>query len=122
MVQDFKKLRVYQEAYDLSKEVYKELKDVKGNFRLKEQLFGSTTAICANLAEMSAFENKNQQKQKLTTCLGEANETEFWLNFCKDVGLLDAEKFKTYQNKLKMTRMMLFNLYKAIKQEISQNV
>jgi four helix bundle protein len=121
-MQDFKKLKVYQEAYGLSKEVYKELKDVKGNFRLKEQLFGSTTAVCANLAEMAAFENKNQQKQKVTTCLGEANETEFWLNFCKDSGLLSEDKFKEFINKLKMTRMMLFNLLKAIKQEISQNV
>jgi four helix bundle protein len=121
-MQDFKKLKVYQEAYDLSKEVYKELKDVKGNFRLKEQLFGSTTAVCANLAEMSAFENKNQQKQKVTTCLGEANETEFWLNFCKDSGLLTEDKFKEFVNKLKVTRMMLFNLHKSIKQEINQNV
>ena len=122
MVQDFKKLKVYQEAYDLSKEVYKELKDVKGNFRLKEQLFGSTTAVCANLAEMAAFENKNQQKQKVTTCLGEANETEFWLNFCHDTDLLTEDRFKELINKLKVTRMMLFNLHKAIKEEVNQNV
>ena len=102
-MQDFKKLKVYQEAYDLSKNVYNELKDVKGNFRLKEQLFGSTTAICANLAEMGAFDNRNQQRQKVATCIGEANETEFWLNFCKDAELLNEEKFKEFVNRLKMT-------------------
>jgi four helix bundle protein len=122
MVQDFKKLKVYQGAYNLSKEIYNELKDVNGHFRLKEQLFGSTTAVCANLAEMSAFENKNQQKQKVTTCLGETNETEFWLNFCKDSGLLSEEPFKDFVNKVKMNRMMLFNLQKSIKEEMNQNV
>lgn len=122
MTQDFKKLNVYQEAYGLSKDIYNELKDVTGNFRLKEQLFGSSTAICANLAEMSAFKNKNQQMQKISTCIGEANETDFWLNFCVDVGLLPSEKHKDFQNRIKTARMMLFNLQKSIKEEVNQNV
>ena len=117
MSQDFKKLKVYQEAYDLSKDIYNEMKDVKASFRVKEQLFGSSTAICANLAEMAAFDNRNQQKQKVTTCIGEANETDFWLNFCKDTHLLEEEKFKEFQNRAKTVRMMLFNLHKIIKQE-----
>lgn len=116
-MQDYRKLKVYQEAYNLSKELYMEMREVKSNFRLKEQLFGASTAICANLAEMSAFENKNQQKQKVTTCLGEANETEFWLNFCKDVGLLNEGRFKEFANRLKVTRMMLFNLHKSVEAE-----
>jgi four helix bundle protein len=119
MVQDFKKLRVYQEAYKLSKDIYKEMKDLQGHFRLKEQLFASTTAICANIAEMGAFENKNQQKQKIGTCIGEANETDFWLNFCRDVNLLTEDKFKDFQNRVKTTRMMLYNLHKSIKQEMN---
>jgi four helix bundle protein len=119
MVQDFKKLRVYQEAYKLSKDIYKEMKDLQGHFRLKEQLFASTTAICANIAEMGAFENKNQQKQKIGTCIGEANETDFWLNFCRDVNLLTEDKFKDFQNRVKATRMMLDNLHKPINQEMN---
>jgi len=119
MTQDFKKLRVYQEAFDLSKDIYNELKEAKGSFRVKEQLFGASTAICANLAEMSAFENKNQQNQKIYTCIGEANETDFWLNFCKEVNLLNEEKFKDFQNRVKVTRMMLFNLHDSIKKEVN---
>jgi four helix bundle protein len=119
MTQDFKKLKVYQEAFDLSKDIYKEMKDAKSNFRLKEQLFGSSTAICANLAEMAAFDNKNQQNQKIYTCIGEANETDFWLNFCKEVGLLNDEKFKDFQNRVKVARMMLFNLHESIKKEVN---
>jgi four helix bundle protein len=53
----------------------------------------------------------------VATCLGEANETEFWLNFCKDVGLLNEGKFKDFANRLRVTRMMLFNLHKSVKAE-----
>jgi len=119
MTQDFKKLKVYQEAFDLSRDIYNELKEAKGSFRVKEQLFGASTAICANLAEMSAFDNKNQQNQKIYTCIGEANETDFWLNFCKEVNLLGDEKFKDFQNRVKVARMMLFNLHDSIKKEVN---
>jgi len=119
MTQDFTKLNVYQHAYDLSKDIYNELKDVKGSFRVKEQLFASSTAVCANLAEMAAFDNKNQQNQKLYTCIGETNETEFWLNFCKDTKILTEEKFKDFHNRAKITRMMLFNLHRSIKSEVN---
>ena len=120
-MQDFRKLKVYQEAYGLAKDIYNELKEAKGSFRVKEQLFGCSTAICANIAEMGSFDNRNQQKQKIATCIGEANETEFWLNFCKDVNLLSEERFKDFLNRMKTTRMMLYNLHKTIK-EASENV
>ena len=118
-MQNFQKLDVYQNAYSLSRQIYEDIKDSK-HFRLKEQLFGSSTAICANLAEMAAFENKSQQKQKVIVCIGEANETEFWLDFCKDTELLSQEKHKLYVNELHKIRMKLFNLLKSIKMDIGE--
>jgi len=118
MPQNFHNLKVYQEAYALSKDIYNELKEIDKHWRLKDQLFGSTTSICTNLAEMSSMENKNQQRQKIITCIGEANEAEFWLNFCRDVELIKAEKHKEYVNRLKKIRMMLFNLKRSIEKDI----
>jgi four helix bundle protein len=115
-MQDFHKLQVYQEAFLLSKEIFKVSAEWK-HFRLKEQLFGSSTSICANLAEMGAFENKNQQRQKVITCIGEANETEFWLDFCKDNNLITLDQHKNWVNQLKVIRMKLFNLHKAMKED-----
>jgi len=117
MTQDFKKLMVYQEAYTLSRDVYSEIKDIDKHWRLKDQLFGSTTSVCTNLAEMAAFENKNQQRQKVLTCIGECNETEFWLTFCKDSGFLEEERYNGYLSRLKSIRKMLFNLKTAIDRE-----
>lgn len=116
MSQDFKKLRVYQEAYELAKTVNRELDKVHGKFRLKEQLTGSSTAICANLAELAAFSNKNQVKQKLFSCIGEANETEFWINFCKDCQLISEETTQDMVKRVGMIRGMLFRLFNQVKQ------
>ncbi len=117
MVQNFRNLRVYQEAYDLSRDVYNGLKEIDRHWRLKDQLFGSTTSVCTNLAEMAAFENKRQQRQKIMVCIGECNETEFWLEFSKDIDLLDGVKYNEYANRLNIIRKMLFNLKKSIESD-----
>jgi len=110
----FKGLRVYQDAYALARDIYKETESVPGNFRIKDQLWGSSTSICTNLAEMSPMTNRNQELQKTIVAIGEANETEFWLDFCKDVGHLSEEKHKELLNRLKAIRMSLFNLKRYI--------
>ncbi len=89
---------------------------------LKEQLFGSITAIPANLAEMSSMENKNQQTNKLRVCIGECNETEFWLAFCKDVGLITEQVCKEYVDRITKVRMMLFSLLKSINTPIGEKL
>ena len=114
MAQNFHKLRVYQEAYALATDIYKETEHIQGNYRIKDQLWGSSTSICTNLAEMGGLDNKNQQKQKVSVCIGEANETEFWLNFINNVGHLTDKKHKNFVNRLKLIRMSLYNLRKLI--------
>ena len=115
-MQDFHKLQVYQEAFALSKEIFKTSSEWK-HFRLKEQLFGSVTSVCANLAEMGAFDNNNQKIQKVITCIGECNETEFWLDFSKDLSLITLEQHKSWNNQLRPIRMKLFNLLKSMKDD-----
>lgn len=115
-MQNFKELKVYQEAYELSKDVYEVIKDWK-NMRLQGQLFGSVTSICANLAEMGAFDNNNSQIQKVRTCIGEANESEFWLDFCKDSKLITAEKHKDFTERMIKIRKMLLGLLKSMNGE-----
>ena len=117
MTQDFNKLQVYKEAYELSKEIYNSMSNIKKHFRLKEQLFGSATSVPANLAEMAAMDNKNQQAQKVRICLGECNETKFWLSFCKDNGLIVEQACQVYIGKIRKIRAMLYGLLESIKAE-----
>lgn len=118
MTQNPEKLEVYQEGYQLSKDVFLELENVNKSFRLKEQLFGAVSSIPANLMEFGSMENKKQQAQKLRVCIGEAYEAQYWFDLCKDVGIISPEKHKNFTNRIKVIRMKLFNLLNAVKNEI----
>lgn len=113
-MQDFKKLIVYQEAYILCKDIYSELGKTK-EYRLKSQLFGSATSIPANIAEMAGATTSKQMAHKLSICIGEANETEFWLDFCRDASIIDADKHSDFLNRLHGIRKMLISLYRCQK-------
>jgi len=116
MTQNFKNLKVYEEAFRLSRDLYLFFEDKKTTIRAKEQLLASASSICANLAEMAAFESKPQQKQKLTTCIGEANETEFWLDMMQELKVLPQREHLDFMNRLVKIRSMLFNLKKTIQE------
>ena len=118
MTQNFKNLKVYSEAYALSKEVFNFLREKKMSFRAKEQLLASVSSICANLAEMAAFESKGQQKQKVITCIAEANETEFWLDLNHELQIIPQREHLAFMNKLVRIRSMLFNLKKTMAGEM----
>lgn len=111
-MQNFKNLKVYDEAFRLSKDLYVFFQEKKMSFRTKEQLLASASSICANLAEMGAFESRAQMKQKLITCIGEANETEFWLDMTQELKILPQREHIDFMGRLVKIRSMLFNLKK----------
>lgn len=121
MSQNFKNLKVYEEAFNLSKEIYLFLENKKMSGRAKEQLLASVSSICANLAEMAAFESRNQQKQKIITCIAEANETEFWLDLNYELQVLPQKEHLDFTNKLIRVRSMLFGLKQSLYKEEEPN-
>ena len=118
MTQNFKNLKVYEEAFGLSRDIYLFLEDKKMSFRAKEQLQASVSSICANLAEMAAFESKAQQRQKVITCIAEANETEFWLDLNYELKIVPQREHLDFMNRLVKIRSMLFNLKKTMGEEM----
>ena len=117
MTQNFKNLVVYDEAFRLSKDLFVFFEDKHVSHRAKEQLMASASSICANLAEMGAFESKSQQRQKVITCIGEANESEFWLDMMKELKVLPQREHLDFMNRLVKVRSMLFNLKRSIQEE-----
>jgi four helix bundle protein len=117
MTQNFKNLKVYEDAFRLSKDLYLFFDGKQMPLRAKEQLLASASSICANLAEMGAFESKAQQRQKVITCIAEANETEFWLDMMQELKLLPQREHIDYMGRLVKIRSMLFNLKKSMNEE-----
>ncbi len=117
MTQNFKNLKVYEYAFMLSKDLYVFFNGKKASYRAKEQLLASASSICANLAEMAAFDSKAAMKQKVATCIGEANECEFWLDMMNELKVLPQREHLDFMNKLVKIRSMLFNLKKSMEGE-----
>ncbi|MGV8171921.1 MAG: four helix bundle protein [Candidatus Woesearchaeota archaeon] len=120
-MQDFHNLKVYQEALSLSIEIY----NVSTNWqdlRLKGQLNSAVRSIFANLAEMSAFDNNtNQAMQKVKVSVGEANETESWLEYCRGVNLITEEQYQKWLAQIISIRRKLYGLISSMKKEILEN-
>jgi len=115
MTQNFKNLNVYDDAFKLSRDLYLFFLDKQQvSHRAKEQVMASASSICANLAEMAAFESKPQQKQKLITCIAEANETEFWLDMMQELKVLPQREHLDFMGRLVKIRSMLFNLKRSM--------
>ena len=114
MTQNFKNLKVYDDAFRLSKDLYVFFQEKKMSFRTKEQLLASASSICANLAEMASFESKPQQKQKVITCIGECNELEFWMDMMQELKILPQREHIDFMGRVVKIRSMLFNLKKSM--------
>jgi four helix bundle protein len=106
-MQNFKNLKVYEEAFRLSKDVFEFMEDKKMSFRAKEQLLASVSSICANLAEMSAYDSIAAKKQKLAISIGEANEAEFWLDLCHSLKIIPQREHLNFMTSLVKVRSML---------------
>jgi len=113
-MQDFKKLRVYEEAFRLSKDVFSFMGDKQMSFRAKEQLLASVSSICANLAEMGAMDSVPAQKQKLVCCIGESNETEYWLDLCHSLNIIPQREHLRFMDALVRIRSMLCRLKASV--------
>lgn len=116
MTQNFRNLNVYDDAFALSKDLYVFFDDKKAPMRAREQLLASASSICANLAEMSAFESKAAIRQKVTTCIGEANECEFWLDMMHSLKILPQREHLDFMDRIVKVRSMLFNLRKTMEE------
>jgi four helix bundle protein len=114
MTQNFKNLKVYDDAFRLSKDIYLFLNDKRMPIRTKEQVLSSVSSVCANLAEMAAFDSQGQIKQKVTTCIAECNETEFWLDLLLELKILPQREHIDFMGRIVKIRSMLFNLKKSI--------
>lgn len=53
-------------------------------------------------------------KQKVVTCIGEANECEFWLDMMHELKALPRREHIEFMGQLIKIRSMLFNLKKSM--------
>lgn len=112
-IESYKDLIVYQKAYKLAMEIYKISnvfpKDEK--FSLTDQIRRSSRSITSNIAE--SWAKRRYEKtfiNKLTDSLGEAYETEVWLNYSKDCNYVDEETIERIKNEYNEVHKILISM------------
>jgi four helix bundle protein len=80
-------------------------------YSLVNQIRRSSRSVPTNLAE--AWKKRRYEKafiSKLIDCAGEAGETEVWLDFSKDFGYLNENKYSELIDKYDEVNRMLFGM------------
>jgi len=95
-VQEFRELRVYQQAYDAATRIFDISREwpKEETYSLTDQIRRSSRSVCANIAE--AWRKRRYEKHfvsKLSDADAEAAETRTWLQFGRDSGYLSEEAF-----------------------------
>ena len=106
----FRDLIVYQKAYKLALEIFKITKSFpkEENYSLTDQIRRSSRSVPANLSE--AWAKRKYLKvfvNKLSDCLGEASETEVWLDMSYDLEYItEADHNRLIADNIEVEKML----------------
>jgi four helix bundle protein len=92
--QGFRDLKVYQLAYQLAMEIFRESRSFppEEKYALTDQIRRSSRSVASNIAE--GYRKKRYPKMfvsKMADADGEATETQVWLDFARDCGYLPKQ-------------------------------
>ncbi len=104
----FKKLKVYQIAYELAMEIFQISKNFPKEelYSLTDQIRRSSRSVCSNIAE--AYRKRIYPKHfvsKITDADSEVSETMVWIDFSKDCKYISKDIYN----------LLLENIVKLVK-------
>lgn len=112
----YKNLEVWEKADALAKAVYK----ATVNFP-KDEIYGITSqlrravlSVPVNIVEGTGRQGRKELKQFANIALGSLAETEYLIEFCKDIGYLNEEKFLNLEQLRNKTGKLLWGFYKSL--------
>jgi four helix bundle protein len=119
-VEDFKNLRVWERAYELTLSVYKKTHDFPKEeiYGLTSQLRRATSSIGANIAEGCGRRSDSEMRRFLQIARGSANEVEHHLLLAKDLRFLSVEDFKELEDMVLEIQRMLASLVQRLSPQV----
>lgn len=119
-IKDFRTLSVYQKAMNLSKEVYriiKQLPDIE-RFAMVSQMIRAVTSISSNLAEGQSTLYKKKELTFISTAIGSCGEMRCWYDHCLNLSYITQEQFEKLDRDTEEVMKMLIGYIKKLKSEI----
>mgnify|MGYP003576407467 CR=1 FL=1 len=111
-MQNYKELKVWQKAHQLTLNVYKASKDFPKDelYSLTNQLRRACTSIPANIAEGCGKNSQADLANFLNISLGSANESEYFILLSKDLEYLSVNDFEKLSDQVNEVKAMLIAL------------
>lgn len=115
-MQDFKKLKVWQDSIDFSTKVYSSTSKFPREemYGLTNQIRRAANSISANLAEGCGRNTNKDFIRFLYMSIGSASEVESHLRLAKSLQYINQEEFMLLDNEVDKIRRKIINLIKKI--------
>jgi four helix bundle protein len=116
MMHGYRDLKVYQLAYKLAMEIFKESKSFprEERYSLTDQIRRSSRSVATNIAE--GFRKRrypNMFTSKMADADSETAETQVWLDFACDCGYLSKVRREELMNEYESVGRMLGSMIKS---------
>lgn len=116
-MQNYKDLKVWEKAHQLTLNVYKESKLFPKDelYSLTNQLRRATSSVPANIAEGCGKNTQADLANFLNIALGSANEAEYFILLSKDLNYMSEEKHKILFDQVNEVKAMLISLINKVR-------
>lgn len=116
-MQDFRNLKVWQKAHELTLEVYRSTREFPADerFGLTTQLRRSCASVPANLAEGCARGGDIDFARFVNIAAGSASETDCHLLLAHDLGYIDAAAYKPLFDQVSEVERMLNSFERTLR-------
>ena len=113
---DFRELKVWQKAHDLTLKVYRETGTFPTDERygLTSQVRRAAASIPSNLAEGRCRPTERDFGRFVGIALGSAAEVDYFLLLARDLGLLDPARYNPLADEIDEIKKMLSGLYSRL--------
>ncbi len=120
-MQDFRKLKVWEKAHDLTLSVYRISKNFPDDekYGLISQLRRATSSIPINIAEGCGRISKKDFMNFLHISFASASEVDYTLMLSKDLGYISIEDYIPLQEQIEEIKRMLSALIETIKNTVN---
>ena len=121
-VQDFRELKVWQKAHELSLAVYKATASFPREelFGLTSQIRRSCSSIAANLAEGCGRNGDAEFARYCSIAMGSASETEYHLLLARDLKMLKPADYEDLSRRVIELKRMLSGLTQRVRARITK--
>jgi len=116
---DFRDLKVWNKAHQLTLQVYKMTKDFprEEKYRLVDQLCRAASSVPANIAEGTGRKTLKEYAQFACNARGSVEEIKYHLILAKDLGYLPTEAFEKLKEGYDEVGRMLNGLINSLRKK-----